>query len=63
MFPFDKRMAPDLPDQGDSFLVTAPNAYAGVLGYEMSQLVKSVRPFLATPARQSGSGLRTGQVT
>ncbi|HEY6494743.1 MAG TPA: roadblock/LC7 domain-containing protein [Trebonia sp.] len=33
---------------------------AGVLGYEMSQLVKSVRPFLATPARQSG-GQRTGQ--
>lgn len=28
-------------------------ADAGVLGYEMAQLVKSVRPFLATPARQS----------
>jgi predicted regulator of Ras-like GTPase activity (Roadblock/LC7/MglB family) len=27
-------------------------ADAGVLGYEMTQLVKSVRPFLATPARQ-----------
>jgi predicted regulator of Ras-like GTPase activity (Roadblock/LC7/MglB family) len=27
----------------------------GVLGYEMSQLVKGVRPFLATPARQAGS--------
>lgn len=27
-------------------------ADAGVLGYEMSQLVKSVRPFLATPARK-----------
>lgn len=25
---------------------------AGVLGYEMSQLVKSVRPYLATPARR-----------
>jgi predicted regulator of Ras-like GTPase activity (Roadblock/LC7/MglB family) len=36
---------------------------AGVLGYEMSQLVKSVRPFLATPARQSNSGQRAGQVT
>ena len=36
---------------------------AGVLGYEMSQLVKSVRPFLATPARQFSSGQRTGQVT
>lgn len=35
---------------------------AGVLGYEMSQLVKSVRPFLVTPSRQSG-GQRTGQVT
>lgn len=35
---------------------------AGVLGYEMSQLVKSVRPFLATPTRQPG-GQRTEQVT
>jgi predicted regulator of Ras-like GTPase activity (Roadblock/LC7/MglB family) len=34
---------------------------AGVLGYEMSQLVKSVRPFLATPARQAGGGQRIGQ--
>jgi len=38
-------------------------ADAGVLGYEMSQLVKSVRPFLATPSRQSGGGQRTGQGT
>lgn len=30
-------------------------ADAGVLGYEMSQLVKSVRPFLVTPARQTGA--------
>jgi predicted regulator of Ras-like GTPase activity (Roadblock/LC7/MglB family) len=29
-------------------------ADAGVIGYEMSQLVKSVRPFLATPARKQG---------
>ena len=37
---------------------------AGVLGYEMSQLVKSVRPFLATPARQSGGGgPRANEVT
>lgn len=35
---------------------------AGVLGYEMSQLVKSVRPFLSTPTRQPG-GQRTEQVT
>jgi predicted regulator of Ras-like GTPase activity (Roadblock/LC7/MglB family) len=35
---------------------------AGVLGYEMSQLVKSVRPFLVTPTRQPG-GQRSGQVT
>ena len=35
---------------------------AGVLGYEMSQLVKSVRPFLATPTRLPG-GQRTGQGT
>jgi predicted regulator of Ras-like GTPase activity (Roadblock/LC7/MglB family) len=30
------------------------DADAGVLGYEMAQLVKSVRPFLATPARNTG---------
>lgn len=35
---------------------------AGILGYEMSQLVKSVRPFLVTPKRQAG-GQRTGPVT
>jgi predicted regulator of Ras-like GTPase activity (Roadblock/LC7/MglB family) len=29
------------------------DADAGVLGYEMAQLIKSVRPFLATPARQA----------
>lgn len=29
----------------------------GVLGYEMTQLVKSVRPFLATPARQPQGSL------
>jgi predicted regulator of Ras-like GTPase activity (Roadblock/LC7/MglB family) len=29
------------------------DADAGVLGYEMSQMVKSVRPFLATPTRQA----------
>lgn len=28
------------------------DADAGVLGYEMSQLVKSVRPYLTTPARR-----------
>ena len=31
-------------------------ADAGVLGYEMSQLVKSVRPYLATPARHVAAG-------
>jgi predicted regulator of Ras-like GTPase activity (Roadblock/LC7/MglB family) len=34
-------------------------ADAGVLGYEMSQLVKSVRPFLTTPPR-SAPGYRPG---
>jgi predicted regulator of Ras-like GTPase activity (Roadblock/LC7/MglB family) len=34
-------------------VLAARGADAGVLGYEMSQLVKSVRPYLATPARQS----------
>jgi predicted regulator of Ras-like GTPase activity (Roadblock/LC7/MglB family) len=28
------------------------DADAGVVGYEMSHLIKSVRPFLATPARE-----------
>jgi predicted regulator of Ras-like GTPase activity (Roadblock/LC7/MglB family) len=36
-------------------------ADAGVLGYEMLQLVKSVRPFLATPARQSSAGSIPGK--
>jgi predicted regulator of Ras-like GTPase activity (Roadblock/LC7/MglB family) len=36
-------------------------ADAGVLGYEMSQLVKSVRPFLATPARRPGAGITPGE--
>lgn len=31
------------------------DADAGVLGYEMGQLVKSVRPYLMTPARNNGS--------
>lgn len=30
------------------------DADAAVLGYEMAMLVKSVRPYLATPARQLG---------
>jgi predicted regulator of Ras-like GTPase activity (Roadblock/LC7/MglB family) len=34
-------------------------ADAGVLGYEMAQLVKSVRPFLITPARQPGAATGT----
>lgn len=33
-------------------------ADVGVLGYEMAQLVKSVRPFLATPARQPGGAMQ-----
>lgn len=34
-------------------VMASREADAGVLGYEMSQLVKSVRPYLATPARQA----------
>jgi predicted regulator of Ras-like GTPase activity (Roadblock/LC7/MglB family) len=33
-------------------------ADAGVVGYEMTQLVKSVRPFLATAARRPEIGIR-----
>jgi predicted regulator of Ras-like GTPase activity (Roadblock/LC7/MglB family) len=35
-------------------VLAAREADAGVVGYEMAQLVKSVRPFLATPPRQPG---------
>jgi predicted regulator of Ras-like GTPase activity (Roadblock/LC7/MglB family) len=35
-------------------------ADAGVIGYEMAQMVKSVRPFLATPARQPGAAAGIG---
>ena len=35
-------------------------ADAGVLGYEMFQLVKSVQPFLATPLRGAGRGAGPG---
>jgi predicted regulator of Ras-like GTPase activity (Roadblock/LC7/MglB family) len=36
-------------------VVAGRDADAGVLGYQMAQLVKSVRPFLATPARGPGA--------
>jgi predicted regulator of Ras-like GTPase activity (Roadblock/LC7/MglB family) len=36
-------------------VLASREADAGVLGYEMAQLVKSVRPFLSTPARQPGA--------
>ncbi|WP_419999626.1 roadblock/LC7 domain-containing protein [Streptomyces boninensis] len=35
-------------------------ADAAVLGYEMGMLVKSVRPYLVTPARQPGTPTATG---
>jgi predicted regulator of Ras-like GTPase activity (Roadblock/LC7/MglB family) len=38
-------------------VLAAREADAGVLGYEMSQLVKSVRPYLATPARHAVGGI------
>jgi predicted regulator of Ras-like GTPase activity (Roadblock/LC7/MglB family) len=37
-------------------VLAARGADAGVLGYEMSQLVKSVRPYLTTPARHTVGG-------
>ncbi|WP_255306271.1 roadblock/LC7 domain-containing protein [Streptomyces sp. Wb2n-11] len=33
-------------------VLAGPNTDPGTLGYEMGMLVKSVRPFLSTPARQ-----------
>lgn len=37
-------------------VLASREADAGVLGYEMAQLVKSVRPFLATPVRRPEPG-------
>jgi predicted regulator of Ras-like GTPase activity (Roadblock/LC7/MglB family) len=37
-------------------LLADRDADAGIIGYEMSQLVKSVRPFLATPTRHDAAG-------
>lgn len=38
-------------------ILAGRDADVGVLGYEMSQFVKSVRPLLATPARHGSSGV------
>lgn len=40
-------------------VVADREADAGVLGYEMAQLVKSVRPFLITPARKRDAAAGT----
>lgn len=40
-------------------VVADKDADAGVIGYEMGQLVQSVRPFLATPARSAESAIRS----
>ncbi len=39
-------------------VIAGKGADPGVLGYEMAQLVKSVRPFLATPPRPADGTLR-----
>jgi predicted regulator of Ras-like GTPase activity (Roadblock/LC7/MglB family) len=38
-------------------VVAGADADAGLVGYEMLQLVKGVRPFLATPARNGGTAV------
>ncbi len=38
-------------------VLAGPQTDAGTLGYEMGMLVKSVRPFLATPARRPAGAL------
>ena len=43
-------------------VLTARDADVAVVGYEMSQLVKSVRPYLATPARPQPSNDAPGPV-
>jgi predicted regulator of Ras-like GTPase activity (Roadblock/LC7/MglB family) len=40
-------------------VLAGPEADPGVLGYEMAMLVKSVRPFLVTPARRPVRVART----
>ncbi|AGZ40542.1 roadblock/LC7 domain-containing protein [Actinoplanes friuliensis] len=37
-------------------VMAGPQAEPGVLGYEMAQLVKSVRPYLGTPVRSAAGG-------
>lgn len=42
-------------------VLAAKDADPGVLGYEMSQLVKSVRPYLGIPTRHAFGGAGMGQ--
>jgi hypothetical protein len=58
VFPFDKGMAPDLPEFGHQFLVKARNAYSGILGYEP---IKALAPLTgAIGAAWKGSGAFKG---
>jgi predicted regulator of Ras-like GTPase activity (Roadblock/LC7/MglB family) len=43
-------------------VLAGPNTDPGTLGYEMGMLVKSVRPFLATPDRQPMSAPSDGRL-
>ena len=40
-------------------VIAGKDADPGVLGYEMAQLVKSVRPYIGTPTRQAANGSGT----
>lgn len=58
MFPFNKGIAPDLPEYGHEFLVKARNAYSGVLGYEP---IKALSPLTAAIGNAwKGSGAFQG---
>jgi len=58
MFSFDKGHAPDLPEFGHGFLVSARNAYAGVTGYEPIRSLSVVTTALGEAWR--GGGAFTG---
>jgi len=52
---FDKGMAPDLPEHGHGFLVSARNAYSGVLGYEPVRALSAVTADLGRTWKGGGA--------
>jgi hypothetical protein len=54
-FPFNKGIAPDLPEFGHDFLVKARNCYSGVLGYEPIKALSALTPAIGASWRGSGA--------